>query len=434
MATDLRDDADQLPVSRPEPASGAEATDGALGDVPTKGRAPSPDPASAPGGGTAEVTVRVPAGVRVGHWTGEGTGVTVVLPPPATTGSGEVRGGAPATREFELLRPERMVDRVDAVVLSGGSAFGLAAADGVMHELRGRGEGFPTAHGPVPIVVGMSIFDASVASTPPDAAAGRAALRDALSAPTGTIAVGRVGAGTGAVSGRWYGRQDPGGFGAASALDPTGATVTAFAVVNALGSVIGGPETTGPAPGGLPGSPIADPGPAVAGPAVAGPAVAGPAVADGVPTQSPAPRPVNGDPETTGAAEVLDRDPGPPVADPGPTVPDDVPTRASAPRAVSGEPEVAAYPPDVGSGRENTTLVVVVTDATLSKTECLLLAQSGHDGMARALHPSHTRFDGDAVVSLATGSRARTGENDLDTIRATAIEVVAAAIRNAVSA
>src|SRR5215213_6951582 len=76
---------------------------------------------------------------RAGHWTGSGTGVTVIVPPPGTVGSGEVRGGAPATREFALLDPGRLVDRVDAVVLSGGSAFGLSAADGVMSLLRERG-------------------------------------------------------------------------------------------------------------------------------------------------------------------------------------------------------------------------------------------------------------------------------------------------------
>jgi L-aminopeptidase/D-esterase-like protein len=128
-----------------------------------------------------------------GHWTGDGTGVTVVLPPPGTVASGEVRGGAPATREFALLDPVRLVDRVDAVVLSGGSAFGLAAAEGVMTLLRERGAGLPTPYGPVPIVVGLSLFDASVRTGPPDAAAGRAAALAALSgAPLGT---GPVGAG-----------------------------------------------------------------------------------------------------------------------------------------------------------------------------------------------------------------------------------------------
>ena len=84
-------------------------------------------------------------GLRVGHWTGARTGVTVVLAPEGTVGAGEVRGGAPASRELALLDPVRTVTRVDAVVLAGGSAFGLAAADGVMRFLAERGQGFPSA-------------------------------------------------------------------------------------------------------------------------------------------------------------------------------------------------------------------------------------------------------------------------------------------------
>ena len=83
----------------------------------------------------------------------------MLLFPVGTVASGEVRGGAPATREFDLLAPERTVDRLDALVLSGGSAFGLAAADGVVGLLEERGVGYPTGAGPVPIVVGLSLFD-----------------------------------------------------------------------------------------------------------------------------------------------------------------------------------------------------------------------------------------------------------------------------------
>ena len=146
-----------------------------------------------------------------GHWTGDGTGVTVILPPAGTVASGEVRGGAPATREFALLDPTRLVDRADAVVLSGGSAFGLASAEGVMGLLRERGAGFPTPLGAVPIVIGMSIFDGSVAGTPPDAAGGRAAALAALGGEA--FGSGRVGAGTGATTGKWRGRLDRGGLG-----------------------------------------------------------------------------------------------------------------------------------------------------------------------------------------------------------------------------
>ncbi len=273
-----------------------------------------------------------------GHWSGDGTGVTVVLPPPGTVAAGEVRGGAPATREFALLEPTRLVDRVDAVVLSGGSAFGLSAADGVMTLLRERGLGFPTPAGPVPIVVGMSIFDESVRTGPPDAAAGRAAARAAWrGAP---IAPGPAGAGAGASTGTWRGRRDPGGVG--TAIMPAGpARVAALAVVNAWGDVL---------------------------------------AADGT--------------SVTGAS--------------GPAA------RPAAP-----------------FGLDNTTVAVVLTTARLSKTDCFLLAQSGHTGFARALHPAHSRFDGDAVVALATGEV--TAGVDLDLIRAVAADTVAAAIRGAVT-
>ena len=101
------------------------------------------------------------AGIRVGHWTDAAarTGCTAVLLPEGTVASGEVRGGAPATREFALLDPLRMVSRVDAVVLAGGSAFGLSAADGVMAHLEEAGVGFETAGGRVPIVVALALYD-----------------------------------------------------------------------------------------------------------------------------------------------------------------------------------------------------------------------------------------------------------------------------------
>jgi L-aminopeptidase/D-esterase-like protein len=282
-----------------------------------------------------------------GHWTGAGTGVTVVVPPPGTVGSGEVRGGAPATREFALLEPSRTVDRVDAVVLSGGSAFGLAAGHGAMGLLRERGAGFPTPLGPVPIVVGMSIFDGSVAGTPPDAASGRRAVLAALSG--GELTTGPVGAGTGASTGKWRGRLDPGGFGVARGSAGPAALV-AVAVVNAWGDVLG---------------------------------------ADGRPLFAG----------------------------------DDPPPSAGNPFEPAGNPFEAAE-------LTNTTIAVLLTDAKLSKADCYLLAQSGHTGYARALHPAHSRFDGDAVVALATGEV--TGEVNLDLLRAAAAEVMADAIRGAV--
>ncbi|MEE3275833.1 MAG: P1 family peptidase [Actinomycetota bacterium] len=187
-------------------------------------------------------------GLRVGHWTDEvaRTGVTVLLFPEGTVASGEVRGGAPATREFEVLEPTRTVDRLDALVLSGGSAFGLAAADGVVDHLADSGVGFPTGAGPVPIVVGLSLFDLLEGDDPacPGASEGRAAAEAATMTSSGaTVPVGRVGVGTGATVGKWRGRRHarPGGFGVAVARHAH-LTVAALVAVNAAGDV-GDPAT-----------------------------------------------------------------------------------------------------------------------------------------------------------------------------------------------
>jgi L-aminopeptidase/D-esterase-like protein len=178
------------------------------------------------------------AGVRAGHWTGDGTGVTVVLLPEGTVGSCEVRGGAPATRELALLDPHRVVQQVDAVVLTGGSAFGLASADGVMRYLAARGRGYATAGGPVPIVPTAAVYDLLESGGElPTADHGEAA---ALAAEhDDDLACGRVGVGRGATVGKVRGRDHavPGGFGVASARVDD-ATVVALAVVNAVGDVV----------------------------------------------------------------------------------------------------------------------------------------------------------------------------------------------------
>src|SRR5439155_10460606 len=145
-------------------------------------------------GPVAPVITDVP-GVRVGHWTDEQarTGCTVVLFPDGTVGSGEVRGGAPATREFELLVPHRTVSRLDALVLTGGSAFGLAACDGVMRFCEERGMGFATSAGVVPIVVGAGLFDLTRGdpTVRPGPDEGRAACEAATDGP---VPLGLVGA------------------------------------------------------------------------------------------------------------------------------------------------------------------------------------------------------------------------------------------------
>lgn len=292
-------------------------------------------------------------GIRIGHWTGAGTGVTVVLAPAGCVGAGEVRGGAPATREGALLQLGSMVQQIDAVVFSGGSAFGLAACDGVMEFLAERGQGFPTPGGVVPIVAGASIYDLVEAGDErPGAREGRLAAEAAEAG--GEPERGRVGAGRGATVGKWKGVDHgvAGGLGIAGYSDGD-LRVAALAVVNAAGDVVG-----------------AD-----------GEVVAGSRAPDGAP---PFPTPYGQAPDAVG----------------------------------------------------NTTLVVVATNASLTKPECLLVSQSAHDGFARAVSPAHTRGDGDLAITLATGTLA-TGTLPgagaaVDLVRLHAADVVAEAIRDAV--
>ena len=274
-------------------------------------------------------------GFLVGHWTDETarTGCTVVLVPDDAVASGEIRGGAPACREFSLLDPLNKVESVNAVVLSGGSAFGLAACDGVVKWLDERGRGFVTAAGTVPIVVGLSLFDLAVgdASVRPTAHSGYVA---AEAATTSAAGFGQIGAGTGATVGKWFGREhlSPGGIGSAT-MRSGDLVVSALIAVNAFGFIDDGTTT-------------------------------------------------------------LD---------------------IGAPRFVHG--------PEETSG--NTTIGVIATNARLTKTQCHLVAQSGHDGMARALLPAHTEADGDALVSIATLGV----DADLYHVRLLAQQVVTLAIR-----
>jgi L-aminopeptidase/D-esterase-like protein len=276
-------------------------------------------------------------GVRVGHWTDDvaRTGCTVVLLPEGTVASGEVRGGAPAAREMALLDPSRTVSRIDAVVLTGGSAFGLASADGVMRFCEERGIGFPTAGGPVPIVVTLGLYDLAQGdgSVRPGPDEGYAAC-EAASADDGSL--GAVGAGTGATIAKWQGRDHarPGGLGGA-VLRHGDLVVAALVAVNAYGDIL----------------------------------------------------------------------------EPG----DDTP-RIPAPPIETAEAAFA-----------NTTIGVIVTNAALTKGECLLVAQSGHDGMSRALSPTHSTADGDALIAAATG----VVPAEIEPVRSLAAVVVERAIRAA---
>lgn len=302
-------------------------------------------------------------GIRVGHATNrEGaTGCTVVVCPPNTIGGVDVRGGAPGTRETDLLNPHNHVEHVSAVVLSGGSAYGLATADGVMRCLAEQGQGYRTGSGYlVPIVPAAILFDLGIGTQGvyPDAAMGYAACQKATSDP---VLQGTIGAGTGAVCGAMLGKAfaTKGGLGSASIEIRPGLIVAALVAVNAVGDVT---DEHGQIIAGLRMPP------------------------DGK--------------TFTGMLNAL-RQFQPPA--PAPSAPD---------------------------ARENTVIGVIATNAKLSKAHINKVAQMAHDGIARAVNPSHTMYDGDTLFALATGEVAA----DATVIGAFAAEVMAQAIRNGIRA
>lgn len=302
----------------------------------TQAAAPHPGPTN---------TLTDVRGVRVGHTQriGDGwlAGTTVVLAPAGGAVAGvDVRGGGPGTRETDLLDPRNMVERVHAIVLSGGSAFGLAAADGVMERLYAAGVGLPMgAPGEVvPIVPAAVIFDLGRGgdfAARPDRTFGERAYDDAVAAGAGPVRMGCVGAGTGAKAGGLKG-----GVGSASVVLEDGTTVGALVVVNPLGSVVH-PDTG----------------------------------------------------ELYAARFGL----GDEFAALG--APADADVAAARERAAALDVPRGARP---GLA---TTIGVVATDATLTKAQCAKVSGIAHDGMARAIRPVHTMFDGDTVFTLATGDR-----------------------------
>jgi L-aminopeptidase/D-esterase-like protein len=179
-------------------------------------------------------------GFRVGHWTDREalTGCTVVLAPPGTVGSYDIRGSSPSTRELAHLHPDTKLAEIHAVVLCGGSAYGLAASDGVMRWLEERDTGYRTPIGVVPIVASAVIFD--LAAGRADIRPGPEAGRSACEGAGPDFEIGRVGAGAGATVGKWGGLDAsvPGGLGWGTA-EEEGLEVRALAVVNAVGDVIG---------------------------------------------------------------------------------------------------------------------------------------------------------------------------------------------------
>ena len=296
--------------------------------------------------------VQLPDGFRCGHATHREawTGCTVILAPPGAVASGEVRGGGPGTYESDLLSPATSTPGPQAVLLTGGSAFGLAATDGVTRWLAEKEIGYPTPMALVPLVSGAVIYDLLLgdAATRPGSGAGYAACEAAGPA----VERGSVGAGTGCTAGKLLGPAcwTKAGLGAARA-EFSGATMVAIAVVNPVGDVI-----------------------------AADGSVAAGAWRDG---------------RFVPALELL----------------------------LSGR-----RPPLRLPDRQNTTLVCLVTDAQLSKTEAWQVSRAASAGVARAVSPSATAHDGDMVFCMASGRV----DVDRFVLSALAADLTAQAIRDAI--
>lgn len=296
------------------------------------------------------------AGLKIGHAQDQRlcSGTTVLVADTPLTAGVHIMGGAPGTRETELLAPDRLVQQVDAIVLSGGSAFGLDAASGVMDGLRAKGRGFSVAGQRVPIVPAAILFDlANGGAKDWDANPYPALGRAALTAAAFDFMLGSHGAGLGATT-----ATCAGGLGSASWVLDGGATVGALVAANPVGSV-----TVGQGPhfwaapfewqdefGGLGPAPQAD----------------------------------------------------------------------------------YALPPVTKLAREATTLAIVATDAALTQAQLTRLAIAAHDGMARAILPSHTQFDGDIVFAVSTGAGPVASPLDMVALGHAAATCLARAIARAV--
>jgi L-aminopeptidase/D-esterase-like protein len=290
--------------------------------------APKTDPATGLSTGSNNAITDVP-GIEVGHYDKKLTGTTVILARNGAVGGVDVRGSAPGTRETDLLDPINLVDRVNAIVLSGGSAYGLAAADGVMLWLEAQGLGWPVGGGNVvPIVPSAILFDPGrfgrTFQERPTAEFGRKACENLNSGP---VAQGNVGAGAGAVTGGLKG-----GIGTASVDLGNGVIVGAIAAVNSSGSPIN-PKTGRPYAAYL-------------------------AIGD-----------------EFGSLKVS----------------------AAAAGDASGVAVLNSEP------ARNTTIAVVATNVQLTKAQAKKIAEMAQDGIARAISPAHTMFDGDTVFVLGTG-------------------------------
>jgi L-aminopeptidase/D-esterase-like protein len=296
--------------------------------------------------------------VQVGHAQDfeAATGCTVILTPEGAVGGVDQRGGAPGTRETNVLRPLHLVEKAHAVLLTGGSAFGLAAADGVMRWLEENRIGFDVGVARVPIVPAAVLFDLAIgrADVRPDAAMGYAACQAATNQINATAA-GTIGAGTGATVGKILGpaAQMKGGIGAAVIDLGQGILVGALIAVNCWGDVIN--PATGQILAGVRKLPDGD---------------------------------------FIDTMQILK-------------------TRLTGSFTSSG----------------NTVIGVVATNALLSKEAANKVAQMAHDGLARAIRPAHTMFDGDTIFVLATGQGQAA---DVNLIGAYGAEATALAVVDAV--
>ena len=294
-------------------------------------------------------------GIRIGHASDfRGlTGCTVILCEGGGVCGVDIRGSAHGTRELDACLPGHLAERVHGILLTGGSAFGLQAAGGVMQYLESRGVGFAAGKIRVPIVPAAVVFDLAIGSSKARPNPGMA--RWACQNSSVEVAEGSVGAGTGATVGKLFGvsHATKGGVGFASLALPRSAVVQALAVVNAFGDVVD--PTNGRIVAGARTSPEAF--------------------------------------EFAGTSEQM----------------------------FQGRMRK-------GFGETNTTLVVVITNAGLDKLQVTKVAQMAQDGMARAVRPVHTQFDGDLVFALSAGQK----RADLNTLGTAASEVTALAILRAV--
>jgi L-aminopeptidase/D-esterase-like protein len=215
------------------------------------GRQTPPTAATAPAVPKTSTIATVP-GITVGHYTLSErlTGCTVILATNGATGGVDVRGGAPGTAETDLLSPHNTVEKVNAIVLSGGSAFGLAARDGVMKFLDEKKIGYPTGGGPVPIVPAAILYDLTIGGRPEIRPGADCGYRAAAAASAADVAEGNVGAGAGATVGKTLGagRAMKGGIGTTALVTSDGLIVGAIIAVNAVGSVVD-PRTGRPVAG-----------------------------------------------------------------------------------------------------------------------------------------------------------------------------------------